>query len=466
MGITNANKEISKARINCEDTFNIKLSLTASPDIVSNPTDIALALDRSQSMAGSPLANLKNGVKKFIDIIAEATVGAQDGQIGAGSRIGIVSFSNTAVQTTQLITSVSDLKASADSLIAGGSTNHGDAFAKATELFDPQSSNAKVIVMFTDGQTTAGPPPAPIAAAAKNRGITIFCIGLNGNGGIDEQALNEWASSPSSAYVAITPDDAELEAIFEDLAKNITKPGATGIVLKDVLSSCFNIISVSQPTKGTTNILNATSLEWRISELGVDASEGAVLEFTAQHVGSCDGSTPVNADIVYSDNEGNAAIFPDPAIEVDCEELTVTEPCPEPVDVALDGCEDSLVFDAGDLKMTSAGRILQLNVTLKNICPQRKVALAAMIAEVDSEGLEYQRGFKAMTIPAHSRETCHDVKVSCIKFVLPEDLSLASDADGSSECGDRQFKASFIAHYIDSDYQCCDALLQASDESS
>lgn len=98
MGITNANKEISMARISCEETFNIKLSLTASPDIVSNPTDIVLLLDRSQSMAGSPLANLKNGVKKFIDIIADATGGGtQDGQIGAGSRIGIVSFSNTAV---------------------------------------------------------------------------------------------------------------------------------------------------------------------------------------------------------------------------------------------------------------------------------------------------------------------------------------------------------------------------------
>ena len=110
MGITNANKEISTARISCEETFNIKLSLTASPDIVSNPTDIVLLLDRSQSMAGSPLANLKNGVKKFIDIIADATGGTQDGQIGAGSRIGIVSFSNTAVADTQLITSVADLR--------------------------------------------------------------------------------------------------------------------------------------------------------------------------------------------------------------------------------------------------------------------------------------------------------------------------------------------------------------------
>ena len=156
-------------------------------------------------MAGNPLANLKSGVKKFIDIIADATGGTQDGQIGSGSRIGIVSFSNTAVQDTQLITSVADLKAAADSLIAGGSTNHGDAFEKVTELFDPQSTNAKVIVMFTDGQTTAGPPPTPIADAAKAQGIIIFCIGLNGNGGVDEQALDEWASPPSSSYVAIAP---------------------------------------------------------------------------------------------------------------------------------------------------------------------------------------------------------------------------------------------------------------------
>lgn len=57
-------------------------------------------------MAGSPLANLKNRANKFIDIIDEATDGAHDGHIGFGSRIGIVSFSSTATQDTQLITSV------------------------------------------------------------------------------------------------------------------------------------------------------------------------------------------------------------------------------------------------------------------------------------------------------------------------------------------------------------------------
>lgn len=62
--------------------------------------------------------------------------------------------------------------------------------------------------MFTDGVTTAGGDPNPVATAAKAQGIIIYCIGLSGNGGIDVQALNDWASDPDSAYVAITPDDA------------------------------------------------------------------------------------------------------------------------------------------------------------------------------------------------------------------------------------------------------------------
>ena len=189
MGVTNSNKELSVTQIDCGDSFEIKLSLSAEPDIVSNPTDIVLILDRSRSMAGSPLANLKNGAKKFIEIIDESTDGSQDGQIGNGSHIGIVSFATEATQDTGLITSVADLDAAVNALTANGSTNHADAFTKAVELFDPASTNAKVMVMFTDGVTTAGGPPTPIATAAKAQGIIIYCFGLSGNGGIDEQAL-------------------------------------------------------------------------------------------------------------------------------------------------------------------------------------------------------------------------------------------------------------------------------------
>ena len=53
MGVTNSNKELNVTQINCDGSFKIKLSLTAAPDITTNPTDIVLILDRSGSMEGA-----------------------------------------------------------------------------------------------------------------------------------------------------------------------------------------------------------------------------------------------------------------------------------------------------------------------------------------------------------------------------------------------------------------------------
>lgn len=453
MGITNSNKELNKDHIDCGETFKVTLSLTAEPNIASNPVDIVLILDRSQSMAGSPIANLKSGANKFIQIIDASTDGSEDGQIGGGSRIGIVSFSNQATQDTQLITSVEDLETAVQNLSAGGLTNHRDAFTKALELFDPASTNEKIMVMFTDGRTTTGGDASPVAAAAKAQGVSIYVIGLSGNGGIDEDALKEWASDPDSAYVAITPSDEELEDLFEDLAENISKPGATGIVVVDKVAECFRIISVDSPTKGTATLLDSRTVQWKIAQLGVHQSEGAALEFTVEHVGPCSGLTEVNESVSYMDDDHNVVHFPSPKIRIVCDMSICPEGCPEPVDVTIDGCEDTVEYNVGELGLDSPGRILHLDVTLKNVCPHRRVALAAILNEVDDKGIEHKRGLKTITVPAHDRPECRDVTVRCIRFVLPEDLDVSGDPD--SICNERRFKARFIAHYIDNDFECC-----------
>ena len=249
MGVTNSNKVINVDRIDCDGTLRVTLALTATPDILTNPTDIVLILDRSGSMSGTPLASMKAGAKQFIDIIAEATGGAPSGQIGSGSRIGIVSFAENATANTLLITSVSDLKAAVDSLTAGGNTNHAAAFSTATQLFDPASSNAKVMVMFTDGNTTTGAPPSPVAAAARAQGIVIYCIGLVGSDGLDVDALNDWATDPDASHVAVTPDAADLEALFAELAANISKIGATDIVINEQLRPDFVLTNILTPAR-------------------------------------------------------------------------------------------------------------------------------------------------------------------------------------------------------------------------
>ena len=458
MGVTNSNKVTDTNRIPCDGTVWVTLTLTAAPDIVSNPTDIVLALDRSGSMAGTPLVNMKLGAKAFIDLIDEATDNTKDGQIGFGSRMGIVSFANNATADTPLITSVDTLKSAVDSLTASGSTNHADAFTQAIDLFDPASSNAKVIVMFTDGNTTTGEPPAPVAAAARAQGITIYCIGLIGTDGLDLNALNNWATDPDASHVAVTPDAADLERLFAELAANISKPGATNISIHEMVTSDFVITSILSPTKGTATMLDTRSLQWDISSLGVNASESASLDFLIRHVGQMPGTKPVNQSITYTDTQGNIVSFPDPMVSVECDIVEHPEACPTPVNLSVEGCNDAVLVDMGEVSLESQGRIIQMDVTIKNVCPGKRVALAAILTEVDQDGMEYQRGMKAMTIPAHSSPACRDVRVKCIKFVVPEDLSVS----GGVMCSPRSFKARFIAHTIDTDYRCCESMIALS----
>lgn len=307
--------------------------------------------------------------------------------------------------------------------------------------------------MFTDGVTTAGGDPNPVATLAKSQGIIIYSIGLSGNGGIDVGALNAWSSDPDSAYVAITPDDDELEELFENLARNISTPGATNVVITDTVAPCFRITSISSPTKGSATLLGTNTVRWNIDELGTTVSEGATFEFTVLHIGSCAGAVEVNESITYDDEEGNVVSFPSPTLLVDCGVDVCPEGCPVTADITVDGCSDTVEFDAGELVMDSLGRIVQLDVTLHNVCPNRRVALAVMLNELDAADTEHKRSFKTMTIPAHTAETCRDVTVRCIKFVVPENLDVSDDA--FSICNERRFRARLIAHYVDYDFECC-----------
>lgn len=453
MSIIHSDKRISASQIPCDGTLKVTISLTAKPDIQDHPADVVLVLDRSRSMAGAPLASMKAGAKTFIDILAESTGGSQDGQIGGGSRIAVVSFASTATKDTQLITSVAALKAAVDSLTAAGSTNHADAFTKAGELFDPSSIAQKIIVLFTDGKTTIGPPPAPVAAALRDSGVVIYCIGLTGSDGIDVATLHEWATDPDSEHVAVTPDPAELEELFADIAQSISKPGATGIVVDEVVHSDFQITSILTPQKGDATLMGPNTIRWTIEELGATDVETATLEFYVRHIGETGGTKPVNQSITYTDREKQDVSFPDPKVLVDCGVVTTPEGCPEPVEVTMDGCQDFVSVDLGDTYLQSQGRILEVRATLHNVCPEKRVALAVLLSEVDEKGKEHPRGMKTVTVPVHHCPACRNVLVRGIRFILPEDLNVSGTP--GKLCTPRNLRVRLFSHYVDYDFQCC-----------
>lgn len=451
MGITSSNKVVDRSEVGCDGEFQVTLALTAAPDIIENPTDLVLVLDRSGSMSGVPLVAMKEGSNTFIDIIQQATDdGSGSGDLGSGTRMGVVSFSSTAVVDAPLTASVSQLKGAVDALTAGGSTNHGDAFSKATQLLEAGTNPVKVMVLFTDGNTTAGPPPAPIAAQARDKGIIIYCIGLVGADGLDVSALNNWATDPDSVHVAIAPTPADLEAIFAELAANLTKPGATDLKIVEQLNPDFEIVNIVTPAKGTVEQQSDTQLTWKMDSLGVSGVESATLAFRACHRGVTGGVKQVNQSIQYSDAQGNLVDFPDPTVNVKCDVVVCAEPCPTPVDVVAEGCSDLVVVDVGDVQLGGQGRIIQLELTVKDVCPNRRVALGVILEEVGPDGKTEPRGVKVFTLPAHTQPGCRDVQVQCIRFVVPEDVSLW----GKSLCDTRRFQVQVIAQAMDGEFRC------------
>jgi uncharacterized protein YegL len=313
-GTVAGDKTVSDDDLFCDGSTTVTITLTGETGIAGEPADIMLALDRSGSMAGDPLVALKGAAAAFVDIIDEATADVPAGQ---ESRIGVVSFAGTASDPIdqELTTDFDAVRTAIDALVAGGGTNHQDAFDKAQEQFTVPGRN--IIIMFTDGVTTAGGDPDAAAAAAKAAGTEIFVIGLEPGPGfpsLDVAALHEWASSPDHVFIA--PDADELEEIFEAIGAAIVAPADQNVVVTDVVHSDFSVSDIVV-TKGIATLTVATNtIVWQVGELG---TETVTLSYTATHDPDAGaGIKEINESIVYAGDAGHVVVFPDPAVTVRC----------------------------------------------------------------------------------------------------------------------------------------------------
>lgn len=194
-----------------------------------NNTDVVLVMDESGTMIkADPNRFAIEGAKLFIDMGKHS-----------GINLGLVEFSNQ-IKSTGLIhmkqkQNKEYLKGVLDSIQYSGRahTDTGAALLEAVSVLEESdSSNDKAIILFTDGKTdidvgTPGRTTADsirdtdtaVEISAKN-GYTIYCIGLNYNGNVDEEELAKMTSATNGKYHIATNVD-ELREFFNSIFNEI-----------------------------------------------------------------------------------------------------------------------------------------------------------------------------------------------------------------------------------------------------
>ena len=476
MGITLALKNIAPSSMLCSETAQVTLSLSGSGSITANPVDIMLVLDRSGSMndrtsadPGAPtkIVALKAAANDFVHIIANASTTPpptppDNSPTIQNSSMGVVSFASTATLDLALNQTVATIQTAINALTANGETNHADAFNTATAAL-AASTHPKYIIMITDGMSTAGgvPPQTDVEAAnaaalaARNAGIIIYCIGLGQN--IPAGNLINWAGNQDRVLIAPSTDD--LQAAFAALAANIINPAPQNIVVTDTVHDNFEIVG---PITTTTlpgviidyAVTNANkTITWKLSSLGLTAPETASITFGVQYTGDISGIFPVNKTTTYVDSttkDPSTVVFvPNiTTIDLTCDNI-VNPNCDYPCITAPVPCCGGVVDINAPSTSTAYeilcdGTLLNLNIRFKNVCPNRKLAIGAIVCETVS-GVQQPSIYRITSVNTPNNTSTSPCR--CQDFTVPLEVLLPPPTTGSS-CAQRQVKIRIIAHYI------------------
>jgi Ca-activated chloride channel family protein len=203
--------------------------------------DIMVALDTSLSMAArdiqpSRLLKAKNEISHLIDMLQ-------------GDRIGLVAFAGDSFVQCPLTLDYGAAKLFLDimdpGIIPTPGTSISGAIKTASDAFSKKEQKYKVLILLTDGEEHEG-EAIKVAQDAAEEGIRIYAVGMGNPKGepipmlnekgkkegykkdsqgnvvmsqLDESTLQKITLMTGGKYYRATPDETELETIYQDIRK-------------------------------------------------------------------------------------------------------------------------------------------------------------------------------------------------------------------------------------------------------
>jgi Ca-activated chloride channel family protein len=165
---------------------------------------IMLVTDHSRSMSATDvepnrLAAAQRAARAFLDKLPSAV------------RVGAVAYSDAPDAVQAPSNNHDDARRIIDGQVADGATATGDALQVAIDALRNDRQNGKrppsAIVLLSDGKTTTGPDPVPIARAAGQLKIPVYTVAL---GSRDATVPNP---NPFGTPLIVGPDPATLRDI-------------------------------------------------------------------------------------------------------------------------------------------------------------------------------------------------------------------------------------------------------------
>jgi tight adherence protein B len=173
---------------------------------------VVLALDRSQSMAGSSLSDAVAAARSFVSIKA------------TGDRFGLIAFGETANEQSAVSSSTGDLVTGLEAMQVdtSGGTALYDAVRQAARALRSDPLAGRVIVLLTDGRNVgSGATLGDAVVAAQKAGAVVYAVGIKGPQ-FDPAPLETLARKTGGRYV-LASSSARLSAIYAAIASELSR---------------------------------------------------------------------------------------------------------------------------------------------------------------------------------------------------------------------------------------------------